>query len=72
MLFRSVINTPLGRGAKQDGWLIRTAAVTKGIPCITTIAGFKAAVAAIGEMKNREFAVKPLQDWLKSEGKQIA
>ncbi len=67
-----VINTPLGRGAKQDGWLIRTAAVTKGIPCITTIAGFKAAVAAIGEMKNREFAVKPLQDWLKSEGKQIA
>ena len=59
-----VINTPLGRGAKQDGWLIRTAAVTKAIPCITTIAGFKAAVSAISEMKGREFEVKPIQEWL--------
>jgi carbamoyl-phosphate synthase large subunit len=62
-----VINTPLGRGAKQDGWLIRTAAVTKAIPCITTIAGFKAAVSAISEMKGREFEVKPIQEWLKFE-----
>ena len=38
-----VINTPLGRGSRQDGWLIRTAAIQRSVPIITTIAGFKAA-----------------------------
>ncbi|MEY4081841.1 MAG: hypothetical protein RLZZ389_108, partial [Actinomycetota bacterium] len=34
-----VINTPVGRGTRADGWAIRTAAVQKSIPCITTTAG---------------------------------
>ena len=58
-----VINTPLGRGTRQDGWLIRTASVQRSIPIITTIAGFKAAVAGIAEMKGRAFSVKSLQKW---------
>ena len=59
-----VINTPVGRGTRQDGWLIRTAAVQNSIPCITTTAGFKAAVEGIHSLQEGEFSVKPLQEWL--------
>ena len=59
-----VINTPVGRGTRQDGWLIRTAAVQRSIPCITTTAGFVAAVAGIESLQKGEFSVRPLQDWL--------
>jgi carbamoyl-phosphate synthase large subunit len=59
-----VINTPVGRGTRQDGWLIRTAAVQRSIPCITTTAGFNAAVSGIRSLQNDEFSVRPLQDWL--------
>ena len=34
-----VINTPVGTGARSDGYEIRTAAVARGIPCITTMTG---------------------------------
>jgi carbamoyl-phosphate synthase large subunit len=61
-----VINTPLGRGTRQDGWLIRTASVQRGIPIITTIAGFKAAVAGITALRAHDFSVKSLQKWQKS------
>jgi carbamoyl-phosphate synthase large subunit len=63
-----VINTPLGRGTRQDGWLIRTAAVQRGIPIITTIAGFKA-VAGITESSRSEPSVRSLQRWLKLVGR---
>lgn len=59
-----VINTPVGRGTRQDGWLIRTAAVQRSIPCITTTAGFNAAVSGIHSLQKGEFSVRPLQDWL--------
>jgi len=42
-----VINTPVGTGARTDGYEIRTAAVARGIPCITTMAGGVAAARAI-------------------------
>jgi carbamoyl-phosphate synthase large subunit len=59
-----VINTPVGRGTRQDGWLIRTAAVQRSIPCITTTAGFSAAVAGIKALRKGEFGVRSLQEWL--------
>jgi len=58
-----VINTPLGRGSRHDGWLIRTASVQRSIPIITTIAGFKAAVEGIREMQSHEFEIESLQEW---------
>ena len=64
-----VINTPLGRGTRQDGWLIRTAAVQRGIPIITTIAGFKAAVAGISDLGNKEPGIRSLQKWQKLVGR---
>lgn len=59
-----VINTPVGRGTRQDGWLIRTAAVQNSIPCITTTAGFSAAVAGIQSLQRGEFSIRSLQEWL--------
>lgn len=59
-----VINTPLGRGSKQDGWLIRTAAVQRSVPCITTIAGFKAAVAGIRDLQNKPLSIRSIQEWM--------
>jgi carbamoyl-phosphate synthase large subunit len=59
-----VINTPVGRGSRQDGWVIRTTAVQRSIPCITTIAGFNAAVSGIRALKESELSVKSLQEWL--------
>ena len=59
-----VINTPVGRGSRQDGWVIRTTAVQRSIPCITTIAGFNAAVAGIKALRSAELKVRPLQEWL--------
>jgi carbamoyl-phosphate synthase large subunit len=60
-----VINTPVGRGTRADGWAIRTAAVQRSIPCITTTAGFSAAVEGIKELQRGELNVLSIQEWLK-------
>lgn len=59
-----VINTPVGRGTRADGWAIRTAAVQRSIPCITTTAGFSAAVDAIRFLQASPLSIKSLQEWL--------
>jgi carbamoyl-phosphate synthase large subunit len=59
-----VINTPVGRGTRQDGWVIRTTAVQRSIPCITTVAGFSAAVAGIEFLRTSQLQVKSIQEWL--------
>jgi carbamoyl-phosphate synthase large subunit len=59
-----VINTPVGRGTRADGWAIRTAAVQRSIPCITTTAGFNAAVEGIKVLQSGDLDVRPIQDWL--------
>jgi carbamoyl-phosphate synthase large subunit len=64
-LVQLVINTPLGRGSRQDGWLIRSAAVSRGVPCITTIPGFRAAVSGITALQSADFEIKSLQEWMR-------
>ena len=64
-LVQLVINTPLGRGSRQDGWLIRSAAVSRGVPCITTIPGFRAAVSGITALQNADFEIKSIQEWMR-------
>ena len=59
-----VINTPVGRGTRADGWAIRTAAIQRSIPCITTTAGFSAAVEGIKVLQAGVLDVRPIQDWL--------
>jgi carbamoyl-phosphate synthase large subunit len=46
-----VVNTPQGRGARTDGYLIREAALVARIPCVTTISGAAAAVHAIANAR---------------------
>jgi carbamoyl-phosphate synthase large subunit len=49
-----VLNTPAGRGARSDGYLIREAALVARIPCITTLAGGFAAVEAIARARSED------------------
>jgi carbamoyl-phosphate synthase large subunit len=44
--------------------MIRTAAIQRSIPCITTTAGFSAAVAGISAIQQGELTVKSIQKWL--------
>ena len=57
-----VINTPVGTGARSDGYEIRTAAIAHGIPCITTMAGGMAAARAISAARRGEPEVLSLQE----------
>ena len=62
-----VMNTPFGApgnsGPRVDGYEIRTAAVTAGIPCLTTIQAAAAAVQGIEELIHGEVGVRSLQDY---------
>jgi carbamoyl-phosphate synthase large subunit len=61
-----VLNTPWGSpgnsGPRVDGYEIRTAAVSAGIPCLTTVQAAAAAVQGIEELTRGEVAVRSLQD----------
>jgi carbamoyl-phosphate synthase large subunit len=57
-----VVNTPYGRGARSDGYEIRRAALERGIPCITTLAGASAAISAIEAARRPRVTVHCLQD----------
>jgi carbamoyl-phosphate synthase large subunit len=46
-----VINTPVGTGARSDGYEIRRAAIAAGVPCVTTLSGGMAAARAIGSAR---------------------
>jgi carbamoyl-phosphate synthase large subunit len=59
-----VFNTPFGRGARSDGYFIRTAAVAAGVPCITTMAGMAAAVQGIEASVLGNVEVRSLQEHL--------
>jgi carbamoyl-phosphate synthase large subunit len=58
-----VINTPVGSGPRLDGWAIRTAAVQRGVPCITTMQGLAAAVQGIQAQRHGDLGVRSLQSW---------
>ena len=59
---RLVVNTPVGTGARTDGWEIRSAAVARGIPCITTMTGAMAAARAIAAARRGRTPVISLQE----------
>jgi carbamoyl-phosphate synthase large subunit len=58
-----IINTPYGNsGPRVDGYEIRAAAVSRGVPCVTTVQGAAAAVQGIEAMKAGKIGVRSLQD----------
>ena len=60
------MNTPFGSpgqsGPRLDGYEIRTAAVVRGIPCITTVQGLAAAVQGIQAIVRGDIGVRSLQE----------
>ena len=60
-----VVNTPFGGagqpGPRRDGYEIRTAAVRRGLPCVTTMAGLAAIVQGIEAIMRNEVGVRSLQ-----------
>ena len=58
-----VVNTPWGNsGPRIDGYEIRTAAVSRDVPCITTVQGAAACVQGIEALIRDEVGVQPLQE----------
>jgi carbamoyl-phosphate synthase large subunit len=61
-----IVNTPFGSpgqaGPRLDGYEIRTAAVRRGIPCVTTVQGLAAAVQGIEAITRDEVGVRSLQE----------
>jgi carbamoyl-phosphate synthase large subunit len=58
-----IVNTPLGASSFRDGWEIRTAAIQHNVPCITTLAGARAAVQAVLGMDDSSPEVGTLQEF---------
>ena len=63
-----VINTPFGRGSRSDGYFIRTATATAGVPCITTLPGVFAAVRGIEALRGGPSEPRSLQEHHASAG----
>ncbi len=63
-----IVNTPFGAvssasaAVRLDGYEIRTAAVRRGVPCVTTVAGLAAAVQGIEATIRGEMGVRSLQE----------
>ncbi|MFF1819997.1 carbamoyl-phosphate synthase large subunit [Kribbella sp. NPDC058245] len=63
-----IVNTPIGitqgGSPRLDGYEIRSAAVARNIPCITTVQGLAAAVQGIEAQRTGNIGVRSLQDWV--------
>lgn len=58
-----ILNTPAGSaGARHDGYEIRAAAVSVGVPLVTTVQGVTAAVQGIEALRTGEMQVCALQE----------
>ncbi len=58
-----VVNTPYGNsGPRIDGYEIRSAAVARGVVCVTTVQGAAAAVQGIEALIRGDIGVRSLQD----------
>ncbi len=68
-----VINTPHGATSggrpRADGYEIRTAAIQRNIPCITTVQGLAAAVQGIEALRRDGLGVRSLQEWSSEVGR---
>ncbi len=62
-----IFNTPHGLSPdgrpRYDGYEIRTAAVLRNVPCITTVQGLAAAVQGIESIMAGDIGVRSLQSW---------
>ena len=57
-----VINTPGGKKPRSDGMIIRSLAVARGVPCITTVPGAFASISGMRAMASGQLQVMSLQE----------
>jgi len=57
-----VLNTPFGKQQRHDDSYIRSNAVSSGVPCITTLAGIRAMVAALEALHRGPITVRTIQE----------
>ena len=57
-----IVNTPYGTGGRLDGYDIRTAAVARAVPCLTTVQALAAAVQGIDALNHGDVGVRSLQE----------
>ena len=62
-----LINTPLGKHAQHDDYMIRRAAIERGIPYTTTLSAASAAADAIIALRSRTLGVSSLQGETETE-----
>ncbi len=62
-----VVNTPRGRGPRADGAYIRMAANQHRVPCLTTVAAARAAVAGIADRAASRPTVRSIQEYHEAE-----
>jgi carbamoyl-phosphate synthase large subunit len=58
-----LINTPLGKTAQRDDYVMRQAAIAHRVPYTTTLSGARAAVDAIESLRHGKARVRSLQEW---------
>ncbi len=67
-----IFNTPHGLSPdgrpRFDGYEIRSAAVSRNLPCVTTVQGLSAAVQGIEALLAGEIGVRSLQSWQSDAG----
>ena len=63
-----LINTPLGKHAQFDDYLLREAALRNKVAYTTTMSAASAACDAILALRSRKPSVKPLQEWQRELG----
>ena len=67
-----IFNTPHGLSPdgrpRFDGYEIRTAAVLRNVPCVTTVQGLAAAVQGIEAIREGHIGVRSLQSWSSRPG----
>ncbi|MDH5235432.1 MAG: carbamoyl phosphate synthase large subunit, partial [Gemmatimonadota bacterium] len=58
-----LINTPLGKSAQHDDYIMRAAAIANHVPYTTTLSGASAACDAILSLREHPREVRTIQEW---------
>jgi carbamoyl-phosphate synthase large subunit len=58
-----IINTPSGKTPRKDEVQIRSLAVARRIPILTTISGVEASIRAMRSLQTKGLTVKTLQEY---------
>ena len=66
-----LINTPLGKKSQYDDYAMRRAAITYGVPYLTTMSATSAACDALIALKTRKREVRTIQERI-AEARQVA